>query len=216
MSFTIQADNAQPNAQSIALDYLLPATNITCLHSLNSDLSLYLQMLDQHTPPYSGSVHYSKEVTTAYIDNKIRLISWLPSINNLTLAVEYHQLETQQQAIQRADNLLDYFACSSIKSKFPADLTPLETKTLLIARVLMLQPDVIFFDAPFCGLSHAEQKNLSSKLIDLSTHFKVRLICNEPGLEFMQQSNSPIIYCADSHFFFYHNWNAFKQQQNDG
>jgi len=206
----IKAEEAQPNENSPALSCLLPENSTLCFHSASINLSLYLQMLDKHFPAYSGNIRYIKPLNTAYINHEIQLVSWLSGFANLTLAANYHQQGSRQEITERAYYLLNYFSCNSIHSSLPNFISPLEKKYFLIARALMLEPQVVFLDKPFIGLNKQEAEKLREKLIPLANEFKLTLITNETGLDFIQRAQAQIIHYDAQKFHQFSHWKPFQ------
>jgi len=211
MKTLIQTENAQPHDNSPALNCQLTEKSTFCFKSKSISLSPYLKMLDLHSSPYNGSVHYTPQLHTAYLNPEIQLVSWLPSFANLTLAANYHQLGTRQEINERADYLLDCFSCTAIRDRLPHFISPLERKYLLIARTLMLEPQLLFLDTPFIGLNRQETEKLTEKLVTLAKQCQLTLVTNETGSNFIQLAQAHIIYCDTQKFHYFSHWNDFQR-----
>lgn len=215
-SLLIQSDNATPCATSPALSCQLFSSSFICFKSAPlADLSIYLQMLAKHKPPVSGKIDYQPDLKLAYIDENIQLLSILPGLNNLKLAAEYHQLGTSQQIEERAEHLLTRFNCRHIRLQLPAFMNALEKRLMLIARALMLQPDILFIEKPFQGLNMYEHNILGEHLMAVVNDLKITVISGYTTLAFMKKADPQILYCDNQVFYVYNNWDSFKQSHTE-
>ncbi len=212
----IQAHQAIPEQLLVQtpppLSCSIPAATFVCCKSYHLELMPYMQMLAQQQPAGSGRIDYPQALNIAYLDADIQLLSILSGLNNLKLAAEYHQTHTKQHIHQQALQLLEYFQCTQVCHKLPAFMSTLEHRLLLIARALMLEPDILFIDKPFQGLDMYEHDILGTHLINISRELHITVVSSAVSLAFMKKSAQHIIYCDNQAFYAYNEWARFKQQ----
>ncbi len=199
---------------SIALPSLsctIPSATFICCKSYHLELTPYMQMLAQQQIAGSGSITYPQPLNIAYIDTNIQLLSILSGLNNLKLAAEYHQTYKQKQIHRRALQLLAYFQCTHVRYKLPAFMSTLEHRLLLIARALMLEPDILFIDKPFQGLDMHEHNILGDHLMTITTDMQITVVSSAVSLAFMKKAAQQIIYCDDQAFYAYNEWGRFRR-----
>ncbi|MCK4841384.1 MAG: hypothetical protein KAT04_05820 [Methylococcales bacterium] len=211
-SILIHAHDAVPDTHYPAINCTIPSSSFICIKSRQLiELDIYLQMLAKQHLPISGTIDYKDSLAIAYVDEKIQLISSLSGINNLQLAAEYHQFGNPEQISKRAQELLFRFNCLPVGKKLPAFMTNLEKLSLLIARALMLEPDVLFIGKPFQGLNMQEHDILGDHLISLVTDMNITVVSSDTTMAFTKKAAQQIIYCDDNAFYSYNHWNSFKK-----
>lgn len=189
-------------------------------------LNLYLHMLAGLTEPESGTVeHFVKERVTpahshfpgiAYLDYNSALLSVLNGLENLKLPALYHQLGTRQQIEQQAQELLKELQYDADHKVLPAFMTMLQKRHLLIARALMLKPQVLFIENPFAGLELEEAAILGQYLATLVENKNITLVTSNANLDFVEHYAQQIIYATGQDFQFFQQWQNFfdYKQQN--
>lgn len=212
----IHAHEAIPALSYPALNCTLYAATFNCFKSHHlAEFNLYLKMLASLNPPLSGGIDYPKPLSIAYVDENIQLISALSGLCNLKLAAEYHQLETVECINERAEQLLVQFDCTHINQKLPAFMTHLEKRLLLIARSLMLNPDILFIENPFQGLGMKESNILGDHLISLVNDAKIAVVSSFTTLAFIKKAAQNIIFADDKAFYSYNTWDSFKKEHSE-
>ncbi|NOR68649.1 MAG: hypothetical protein GQ532_02945 [Methylomarinum sp.] len=215
-STLIQINEAVPSESYPVLNCSIQMASFVCFKTYQRvGLNVYLQMLAKQIAPFSGTIDYAKPLSIAYIDEEIQLISTLSGLDNLKLAAKYHQLETMKCIDKRAEQLLKQFNCQRVANKLPAFMSNLEKRLLLIARALMLNPDVLFIEKPFQGLNRYEHNILGDHLISLLSELKITIICSDTTLGFTKKAAQQIIYCDDKVFYDYNQWEHFKKNHNE-
>jgi ABC-type multidrug transport system ATPase subunit len=169
-----------------------------------------MQMLAQQKVARSGSITYPQALKIAYLDSSIQLLSILSGFNNLKLAAEYHQTKNKKQIHRRALQLLEYFQCMHVRYKLPAFMSTLEHRLLLIARALMLEPDILFIDKPFQGLDMQEHNVLGDLLMAITADMQITVVSSAISLAFMKKAAQHIIYCDGQAFYAYNEWGEFS------
>lgn len=189
-------------------------------------LNIYLQMLAGLTEPESGVVeHFVEPQVTpahshfpgiAYLDYNSALLSVLNGLENVKLPALYHQLGTRQQIESQAQALLHELQYDANHKLLPAFMTMLQKRHLLIARALMLKPQVLFIENPFAGLELEEAAILGQYLATLVKNKNITLVTSNANLDFVEHYAEQIIYATAQDFQFFQQWQDFShyKQQN--
>jgi ABC-type branched-subunit amino acid transport system ATPase component len=82
----------------------------------------------------------------------------------LTLMTPLRQRRMNQEAIEKADEVLRYLKISNLSAIRADTLGFAQQKLVAIARLLALSPRILFLDEPASGLDHAGRQTLSSTI----------------------------------------------------
>jgi len=96
------------------------------------------------------------------------LFQHLNVMDNLLIAVKYHKLYEEKEAVKKAEAYLREFGLSDKKAAYPSELSGGQKQRIAIIRALLLNPLVLCFDEPTSSLD-AENKTL---LIDIIRKIK--------------------------------------------
>lgn len=96
------------------------------------------------------------------------LFQHLNVMDNLLIAVKYHKLYEEKEAVKKAESYLREFGLSDKKSAYPSELSGGQKQRIAIIRALLLNPLVLCFDEPTSSLD-GENKTL---LIDIIRKIK--------------------------------------------
>lgn len=183
-------------------------------------LNIYLQMLAGLIEVQSGSIeHFVEQTTTtahsqfpgiAYLNYDSTLLSILSGIENVKLPALYHQLGTRAQIDEKARELLEELNYQADHTLLPAFMTMLQRRHLLIARTLMLQPQVLFIENPFDGLELEEAAILGEYLAHVVKNKGIALITSHANLDFVEHYADQIIYATERDFLFFQQWQKFS------
>lgn len=132
---------------------------------------------------------YQKELTRirqkiGYVFQGSALLDSLTVEGNIDLALEYTNLpsETRSRII---DDKLDMVGLeSSVRGKYPAQLSGGMKKLVGIARAIAAEPSYIFYDEPTTGLDPAMIKRITKLIVQLSERLEVTslLVTHDLGL----------------------------------
>jgi NitT/TauT family transport system ATP-binding protein len=176
--------------------------------------------------PHSGLVDYFVENQTtpahthfpaiAYLNYNSTLLSVLNGIGNVELPALYHQLGTKQEIEARVLALLNELDYGANHKVLPSYMSMLQKRHLLIARALMLNPQILFIENPFADLELEEAAILGGYLAQLVKNKNIAIITSNANLDFVEHYAEQIIYATDNDFQFFQEWQTFlhyKQQQ---
>lgn len=197
------------------------AASIMCfLGQRFSILNIYLHMLAGLSRPQAGSVEYFLEPQAApapldfpmiaYLSYDCTLLSILNGIDNVKLPALYHQLGTKLQIDEQAKLLLSELQYNADHTVLPAFMSMLQKRHLLIARALMLKPQVLFIENPFAGLELEEAGILGQYLATLVKNKNISLIVSNANLDFVEHYAEQIIYVTEQDFHFFNHWQSFS------
>lgn len=96
------------------------------------------------------------------------LFQHLNVMDNLLIAVKYHKLYEEKEAVKKAEAYLREFGLSDKKAAYPSELSGGQKQRIAIIRALLLNPLLLCFDEPTSSLD-AENKTL---LIDIIRKIK--------------------------------------------
>ncbi len=112
--------------------------------------------------PYRLNIGYSFE-HGGLIGNKTVL-------ENLMLPLQYHADDNAQQARRKAQAQLERFGLLDIQDAYPADLSSTYWRRVVVARALILKPELLLLDNPGAGLGHADRQLLVDLLKEQRAH----------------------------------------------
>lgn len=209
------------------LSYQINTGSLVCfLGQRFRTLNIYLQMLAGLTEPESGLVeHFVEQQITpahshfpgiAYLDYSSTLLSVLNGLENVKLPALYHQLGTRQQIDEQAQDLLNQLQYDANHQVLPAFMTMLQKRHLLIARALMLKPQMLFIENPFADLELEDAAILGQYLATLVKNKNITLVTSNANLDFVEHCAEQIIYATGQDFQFFQQWQDFShyKQQN--
>lgn len=197
------------------------AASLVCfLGQRFSILNLYLQMLAGLIEAHAGTVTYFVEPQLtpaqshfppiAYLNYHSTLLSVLNGFENVKLPALYHQIASRQQIEIQAQDLLNELQYNADHNELPAFMTMLQKRHLLIARALMLKPQILFIENPFADLELEEAAILGRYLAGLVTHKKITLVTSHANLDFVEHYAEQIIYVTEQDFHFFSTWQSFS------
>ncbi len=94
------------------------------------------------------------------------LISNLKVWENLFLPLQYHDLPLTEEAVVAGEAVLERVGYRGGFSKLPGLLSQFENKQVLLARVMLMNPEVAIYDSLLFGLNLVERNRLVEIAID--------------------------------------------------
>lgn len=216
----IPADETSP----IDLE-VLPHDGICLIGPDSSRLTRYLRALAAAEPPEAGKLtmlgHTLESMNKrqwreqrqqiGFVARGAPLLSVLPGLENVMLPALYHNRMTREEAKVRAIELLEENQCECDYSKLPAHLTQQQRLHLAIARATILEPEILFIDEPFSGLSLTEQRPVFDYLV--GSRSKRALVVATHNLHLVKELAPQILFLGKSSAMHFANWSSLTTSQ---
>lgn len=124
---------------------------------------------------------------TAYLpQDPLSLFTEITAEEELLEVQEWRESQSQEawdRAREKADRLLKWMELEEYRKQNPYDLSGGQQQRLALAKVLMLEPDILLLDEPTKGLDAAFKKKLSGLLKDLQ-HRGMTVVMVSHDIEF--------------------------------
>lgn len=102
-------------------------------------------------------------------------------LQNLIEAPVYHKLMNKEDAVQKAEKLLERLQISDKLHAYPSTLSGGQKQRVAIARACMLQPSILCFDEPTSALDVESIASVTSIIKDLSKEMAILIITHDEG-----------------------------------
>ncbi|MFQ3546855.1 MAG: ATP-binding cassette domain-containing protein [Termitinemataceae bacterium] len=89
---------------------------------------------------------------------------------------EVLHLKNKNQIKKRVSEILEWIELPGIENKHPAELSGGMRKRVGVARALMLQPEVIFFDEPTTGLDPVLSETINNLVVRVNKELKITCV----------------------------------------
>lgn len=116
-------------------------------------------------------------------------------LQNLIEAPVYHKLMSKEDAVQKAEKLLERLQISDKLHAYPSTLSGGQKQRVAIARACMLQPSVLCFDEPTSALDVESIASVTSIIKDLSKEMAILIITHDEG--FAQRVGTSVVKITD-------------------
>lgn len=181
MKETIRFDSVTSPLLNGELSFALAQGDIAVLLTSKEDVNAALaRLLMGVTLPLSGDVAVLGEALTALdelplmqlrsriglVFAKGGLISNLKVWENLFLPVQYHNLPLPGDPIAAGAAVLERVGYQGGRLTLPGLLSHFERKQVLLARAMLMNPEVVIYDSLFLGLNLHERNRLVDIVVD--------------------------------------------------
>ena len=116
-------------------------------------------------------------------------------LQNLIEAPVYHKLMSKEDAVQKAEKLLERLQISDKLHAYPSTLSGGQKQRVAIARACMLEPSVLCFDEPTSALDVESIASVTSIIKDLSKEMAILIITHDEG--FAQRVGTRVVKITD-------------------
>ena len=116
-------------------------------------------------------------------------------LQNLIEAPVYHKLMSKEDAVQKAEELLERLQISDKLHAYPSTLSGGQKQRVAIVRACMLQPSVLCFDEPTSALDVESIASVTSIIKDLSKEMAILIITHDEG--FAQRVGTRVVKITD-------------------
>lgn len=177
-----------------------------------SGKSTFLRCLNLTEEPTGGSVIFKEQNLTTKTDkdfdiNKVRehigmvfqhfnLFPHLTVLENITLSPMLVKKKSKDEAIKKAEELLERIGLLDKKDVYPNKLSGGQKQRVAIARALAMEPDVMLFDEPTSALDPEMVKEVLLVIEGLTkTGMTIVIVTHEMG--FAKQVASRVMFMDD-------------------
>lgn len=87
-------------------------------------------------------------------------------LDNLVFPLQFHRLVDGAEAQRRAEVLIERLGLQAVRNEYPAELASSFKRRAVVARALMMQPELLLLDHPTTGLAHADRLEMVSLLTE--------------------------------------------------
>lgn len=185
MPISLRAENITLRAEETALldgiSLEVPDGHMLCiLGGSGSGKSLLLRTLAGLLQPYQGNVYYNDtdlyhckewkflqlQRSTGFVFQDAALISNLSIYDNLALPLRYHYMMDEKMIRRRIIESIEDFGLEDKLQLRPAKLSIGNQKLVGLARALMLNPELIFYDEPLSNIDRLTAAKVMSLIVE--------------------------------------------------
>jgi len=98
----------------------------------------------------------------SFVFQESALLSNMRVIDNIALPLRYHTDLDEEIIISKVYEKMTFLEIEEYKTKFPAELTPNVKKRASIARALIMEPEIVFYDEPTAELDTLGAEKISN------------------------------------------------------
>lgn len=97
-----------------------------------------------------------------FVFQESALLSNMRIIDNIALPLRYHTNLDEESILSKVNEELNLLEIKEYQVKFPAELTPTIKKRASIARALIMEPEIVFYDEPTAELDTLGAETVSN------------------------------------------------------
>jgi len=214
-SSLVQVQGALPEGERAPLDLDI-GTGLTVFLAIDEErLVRYLKMVAGVIPAARGKVtlqgatpedaeYGGRELRrrVGYVTPRAPLLSVLDGVRNVMLPALYHRLVTEEEVMPKVQALLAQMGPDYDHHALPAFMPALQQRMLLLARALILEPELLFIEQPLLGLDDRSRDRLRDYIVTAVAPRATALVvaCNDPGLA--RDAGQVVFIGADRHWIF--------------
>jgi ABC-type polar amino acid transport system ATPase subunit len=148
----------------------------------------------------------------AYITKDINLLSMLSGLANVMLAANYHKIGNRETIKSNALNLISQMELDELAMLLPVNMTRDQQLLFAIARALILEPKMLFLEAPFVQFDDLE--SFKELIFNKIMHKKMTLVVSTQDAQFIQSYADKVIFVDKECIISFNNRNEFFMSDN--
>ena len=142
-------------------------TLLRCLNQLETIDKGFIQLGNKKlVPQQKKDADFQKSVGLVF--QNYHLFPHWTILENCINAPVYHKLMTKEEAIAKAERLLDEMQILDEKDRYPATLSGGQKQRAAIVRACMLDPEILCFDEPTSALDAESAQKVAELIKNLS------------------------------------------------
>ncbi|WP_276280353.1 ABC transporter ATP-binding protein [Halorussus caseinilyticus] len=112
----------------------------------------------------------TRELETMTVRDNVRLAAPdQPGERTLPALLRTDGMQTTEREVrERADELIEAFELDHLEDEYSSNLSGGQRKLLELARVLMLEPDLLMLDEPFAGVNPSLTRDIAARIRELN------------------------------------------------
>ncbi len=148
----------------------------------------------------------------AYISKDINLLSMLSGLANVMLAANYHKIANPETVKSNALKLISQMELAELAMLLPVNMTRDQQLLFAIARALMLEPKMLFLEAPLVQFD--DQDSFKELIFDKIRHQKMTLVVSTQDAQFIQSYADKVVFVDKDCIISFNNSNEFFMSDN--
>ncbi len=148
-----------------------------------------------------------------YVARNAPILSILRGVDNVMLPALYHKRMSRSEARERALALIAEIGCEGDVDRLPAHLNRQQRLQLAIARATILDPQLLFMEEPFVGLSVAEQLPIHRYLLHWAESHTLAVATQ--NLHLVKDSATQLLYIGRQQVFHFADWQGFVDSEEE-
>ena len=175
--------------------------NLAVLGKSGSGKSVLIKCIVGLIPPDAGEIQVlGKNVPYLEheeIDILRRDLGFLYQWENLIFPLRKHSDKTKQQIAQKVEEVLESVGLPEAVDLMPSELSGGMKKRIALARTLMLEPKIIFYDEPTTGLDPVTAKEISELIREVQQQHQTAAIVITHDMECVKITADRVILLSD-------------------
>ena len=193
--FKDRSDQERVLLQDVNLD-INPLEAFGIIGPSGAGKSILLKMMAGLIEPSSGTVQV-KSPKMSMLFQKNALFDSFTLIENLLTPLEETLGISGPEANERSMAMLKAVGLDHVSNLFPDEISGGMQKRLGIARALIIEPEIIFYDEPTAGLDPITSRSIAELMIELHRKNKTTLVMVTNDLQRAYQVSDRMAFCAD-------------------